>query len=287
MHVENSHWFAAALLGVAAALPSGCREQQRDAATSDVRLAAVSNETGAGSAIADGATAASKARLALDAASRSGRYLFMFIWKTDDDQTRTMRRVFESFADGVTDRADSATICVTAAEEKGFVDTYDLSRAPMPLVLAFAPNQAITGAFPTDFSSEALRTGFATPRTADVMKFLQQRKLVMLCVQNASTQANDEALAGAKEFSRDIRYLGATEFVMLDPSDLAEADFLKDLQISPDTPVAVTVLLAPPGSPVAKFEGATTKDLFVEALSKASSACPGGECGPGGCGPST
>jgi len=88
-------------------------------------------------------------------------------------------------------------------------------------------------------------------------------------------------LAGAKEFSRDQRFQAATEFVMLDPTDPAEAGFLKDLQIPPDTSVAVTVLLAPPGSPVAKFEGATTKDLFVTALSKASSeCCPGGQCGP-------
>jgi hypothetical protein len=288
MHTRPKRRITVVTLAMVLASASGCQEQARDAASSEMRVTAASVQTDAGGASAGGTTAASNAQLALDAASRSGRYLFVFIWRDADDKTQAMRRVFQGFVGGIADRANSVEICVTAAEEKGFVDTYGLARAPMPLVLAFASNQAITGAFPTDFSEDDLSGGFASPRTADVMKLLQDGKLVMLCVQNAGTQANDDAIAGAKEFSRDERYQAATEFVMLDPTDPAEAGFLKDLQISPDTSVAVTVLLAPPGSPVAKFEGATTKDLFVEALSKASSeCCPGGQCGPEDKGPAT
>ena len=72
----------------------------------------------------------------------------------------------------------------------------------------------------------------------------------------------------------------------LDPADSAEASFLGDLKIDPQTKVAVTAFLAPPGAVIAEFEGATQKDQLVAALVKARSACgPGGSCGPGGCGP--
>jgi len=44
-------------------------------------------------------------------------------------------------------------------------------------------------------------------------------------------------------------------------------------------------MMAPPGVPIGMIEGPTTKELFVDLLSKAQSACAGGQCGPGGCGP--
>ena len=53
-----------------------------------------------------------------------------------------------------------------------------MSRAPMPLVLAIAPNGAITGGFPTRFEEEQLLGAFATPGTQKVIKSLQEGKLV-------------------------------------------------------------------------------------------------------------
>ena len=48
----------------------------------------------------------------------------------------------------------------------------------------------------------------------------------------------------------------------------------------------MTAFMAPPGAVIAEFTGATTKQELVAALEKAASAaCPGGKCGPGGCGP--
>ena len=69
------------------------------------------------------------------------------------------------------------------------------------------------------------------------------------------------------------------------PSDEAEESFLNDLQVDLNTTTAVTVFLAPPGSPIAKYDGATSKDEFLAALQKAGSCGPDGVCGPGGCGP--
>ena len=118
------------------------------------------------------------------------------------------------------------------------------------------------------------------------MKQLQDSKLVFVCVQNDKTKSNDAAMQGVRDFKADARFASATEIVMLDPADSAEASFLADLKIDPKTEEAMTVFLAPPGSAIAEYKGATDKAELAATLQKASSGCcAGGSCGPGGCPP--
>ena len=111
----------------------------------------------------------------------------------------------------------------TDSSEKDIVAKFDLSRAPMPLVLAMAPNGAITGGFPTKFEEQQLVDAFATPATEKVMKNLQDGKLVFVCVQNGKTKSNAAAMQGIRDFRADARFASATEIVMLDPTNPAEA----------------------------------------------------------------
>jgi hypothetical protein len=155
----------------------------------------------------------------------------------------------------------------------------------MPLVLALAPNGAVTGGFPGQFDEQDLLGAFASPCTEQCMKRLQEGKLVLLCVQNADTESNDAALKGVRDFKADERFGHATAIVTLDPTDPAEFEFLADLQIDPNSPEANTVFLVPPGAPIAMFQGATSKEELIANLERASTACGPGGCGPGGCGP--
>ena len=223
---------------------------------------------------------------AMRKAADAKKYLFALFRKAEDSQTSAMRAVLEDVMKEVADRADSIEVNVTASSERAIVDKFGLDRAPMPLVLAIAPNGAITGGFPTEVDKQKLLDAFASPCTEECLIQLQENKLVFVCVQNGNTKSNDEALKGVRDFQADARFAQATEVVMLDPTDGAEASFLKDLQIDPTTDTAVTVFLAPPGTPVAMYEGATNKDELVATLQKASSACGPGGCGPSGCGPS-
>lgn len=223
---------------------------------------------------------------AMEKAAEANKYLFALFRKADDSQTSAMRAALKGAMEEVADRANLVEVDVTAPSEKAIVDKFDLTRAPMPLILAIAPNGAITGGFPTEVDKQKLLDAFASPSTEKCMKQLQDNRLVFLCVQNGNTKSNDEAMKGVRDFKEDARFAHATEIVMLDPTDTAEAGFLKDLQVDPKTETAVTVFLAPPGTPVAMYEGATSKDELVTTLQKASSACgPGGVCGPGGCAP--
>lgn len=219
-------------------------------------------------------------------AAEAKKYLFAFFWKEEDEQTKAMRKVFDAFVAGAADRADGAIIQVNDEAEKAIVQKYELDRAPMPLVLAIAPNGAVMGGFPKTFSESALSGAFGSPCSEQCMKALQANKLVFVCVQNGTTNDNEPALQGVRDFKADARFAAATEIVMLDPVDAAEASFLADLKIDPKTPQAVTAFLAPPGSVIAEYNGATDMAELIATIEKASSgACGPGGCGPGGCGP--
>lgn len=258
----SSHTVGATASGVAA----------MEAVESPAPTAVTSSEPGVGMA-------------ALQEAAQNNKYLFAFFWKAEDSQTLAMRKIFDETMRGLEDRADAVAVCITDAAERDIVSKFQLTRAPMPLVLALAPNGAITGGFPSKFSELDLLNAFASPTLERCMKALQDGKLVLLCAQNESTTANTEALAGVRAFESDARFSAATEVVMLDPRDSAEASFLNDLKIDSGIAQAVTALLVPPGSVVAEFQGATTKEELMAALQNAGSCGPGGACGPGGCAP--
>jgi len=217
-------------------------------------------------------------------AAEARKYAFAFFWKEEGEATAAMRRVFDAAMQKAADRARPVVVRVDDPAEKQIVEKYDLQRAPMPLVLAIAPNGAVMGGFPRKCSEEQLLGAFGTRSIEACMKALQEGKLVFLCVQNASTSSNEEAMAGVRQFQADSRFAEVTQVVTLDPADAAEAPLLTDLKIDPKTLDAVTVFLAPPGAAVAKLSGATKKEMFVSALEKASSGCcPGGSCAPGAC----
>ena len=228
----------------------------------------------------------SRGLTAIDSASKDGKYLFIFFWKDNDKQNESMYGVFQSAMGKWTDSANSVSIPINDPKEKPIVDEFGVSRAPMPLVLALAPNGAITKGIPLKFTEEQLKEAFVSPSTAKCMKALQDKKLVLLCVQNNKTQFSQIALQGAKDFKADKRFAKSTEIISLDPADKAEKSFLTDLKIDPKTPKAVTVVLAPPGQPLATFSGPVTKDQIIAKIAAAKSGpCAGGKCGPGGCGP--
>ena len=230
---------------------------------------------------------ASKGITALRRAAAADKYLFVFFWRERSQQTDAMWNVLQPAMSKLADRAESVAINVSDPAEKPMVARFDVDRSPMPLVLALAPNGAITKGLPLKCDERQLFQAFVSPGTAGCLKALQARKLVLLSVQSRSPYIRQVSLQrGVADFAADARFAGATEIVSVDPADPAEASFLQDLQVDPRSSTSVTVLLAPPGSVVGKFEGAVTKEQLVAKLQAAQSdPCAGGKCGPGGCGP--
>ena len=289
MRGQSYSLMAALLIGfIALAGSTGCEKPAQSTERQNAVSAPPEAEVAEAAAVTDSADETVNTvngMEALQQAAKAEKYLFVFFKKADDEDTVALQALFQQTMTDLSDRANGVVVNIKDETQEEIVEEYGVDRAPMPLVLAVAPNGAITGGFPTKFEKQQLVDAIATPSTQKCMKALQERKLVFLCVQNDDTKLNEAALNGVRAFRDDDRFAAATEIVMVDPADSAEQRFLKDLQVSADTEQAVTVFLLPPGMPVAKYEGATTKDELIETLSKASSSCGPGGCGPGGCGP--
>jgi hypothetical protein len=222
---------------------------------------------------------ASPGATALETAAKNNKYLFIFFFDKEDSHTNAMKAVLQAAIAKMSARAESTTIDIADPAEKPIVDKFGARGAPMPVVLAVAPTGAATKAFPKQFDEAQLQEAFVSPCTAKCMRAIQDRHSVLLCVQNGKTQSNKEAMQGVEAFKNDPQYTKGIEVIMLDPADKAEQDFLKDLQVDPKTTTAVTLLVMPPGAPVARFTGALTKDEIETAVKAAQSSCgPGCNC---------
>jgi hypothetical protein len=220
---------------------------------------------------------AGRSAAALEAAAKHNKYLFIFFFDKEDAHTNAMKGVLEAAMTKMSDRADSMTVNIADHAEKPIVDKFRAWGAPMPVVLAVAPTGAAIRAFPKQFDEAQLQKAFVSLGTAKCMKVIQDQHMILICVQNSKTQFNQEAMDGVKEFKADSRYSKATEVVMLDPADKAEQPFLADLQVDPRTTTAVTVLVTPPGAPVARFAGAVTEEQITAKIKEAESGC-GANC---------
>jgi len=224
---------------------------------------------------ADGAAqpAASPGAAAIEKAAKDNKYLFIFFYAGQDAHTDAMNGVFQTAMAKMADRADAMAIYASDPAEKPIVDKFGVRGAPMPLVLAIAPTGAATRAFPKQFDEAQLQQAFVSPCTARCMRAIQDRHSILLCVQNGKTQFNQEAMQGVEAFKADPQYARGTEIVVLNPTDNVEQQFLKALQVDPRTPAAVTLLVTPPGAPVARFVGAVTKGQIEAKVKEAQSSC--------------
>ena len=229
----------------------------------------------------------SQGAAAIERAATAQKYIFVFFWKEKNQQTDRTWSVLQPAAAKMADWAEVAAVQVTDPAEQELVTRYDLSRAPLPLVMAIAPCGAITKAFTGEFNEAQLQAAYVSPCTQLCLKALQDKKLVLLCV---TDQADSNAAAampkGVRDFKADKLYGAATEVVFMSASDEGEAKFLQELQVNTKMSKPCTVLLAPPGSVIGQFEGRTSKEQIVAKLVAAqNNPCAGGKCGPNGCGP--
>lgn len=220
--------------------------------------------------------AASQAEVTLEQAAVERKYTFLVFYKANDAATQTM---VATLKEGLATRAESARtayVQVGQPAEKALVDRFDVSRAPMPMTIAVAPNGAITGLFAQKLTAEGIENSFVTPTMTGCMKSLQAGKLVFVCVQD-STKA--PAPVSLKEFQADPHFKDRLVTYSLLAADPAEAKFLKQMQIDGAKATGTTaVLLAPPGVLVGKFDAFASKDDIAAALARAGKCCDDPNC---------
>ena len=271
-----------ATLGVllAAAAIAGCArsegQEKKTAAPAKVNNAGTPREEAAQS---PGASASAEA---LRRAASDNKHLFVLFFSKDDEPTRLARKTLEQAVRGMGRSAEWMAVDIADASEAEMVKKYNVRSAAMPIVLAFAPNGAITGGFRTaDITEEKLKGAIASRAMQESMKALQENKIVFICCQGKKTQFNKEAMAGVNDFKADARYAAYAAVVQIDPADAGEKGFLTQLKVDPNAKDAATAILVPPNMVLGVTNGPTTKAAVLKMLASASS----GGCGPKGCGP--
>lgn len=227
-----------------------------------LNLSAQANPTGKGAA-------------ALAQAASDGKTVYLVFYRNWDAPAQAVTQAVKSHADKHTGKATWLPVGISDPEQKPLVDKFQVSRAPMPLVLGVHPNGAITGVFQKPMTEAEFVETLVSPAKAECMKRLQANQLVLLCVQ---TSAQQPVPQGVKDFQTDPSFAQRTQVLTVQLNDPNEASFFAYLQIDPRTSAPTTVFMAPPGVLVGKFSPTASKAELSQALHKAGKCCNDPNC---------
>ena len=220
--------------------------------------------------------AGGKTERVLEQSAEQGRFTFIVFYKANDAATQAMAGAVEQ---GIAAKAGEATLAfvrISDPAEKQLVDKFAVSRAPMPLCLAVAPNGAVTGMFRKSPSAEDVAKAFVTPTMTRCMKAMQDGKIVLVCVQGKRQTPTPPAVT---DLQADPQFKDRIATVSLPTQDPAEAEFLAQLQIDANNASGIgTVMLAPPGVLVGKFPPNATMSEMAAALHEAGKCCDDENC---------
>lgn len=208
-------------------------------------------------------------------AAQDGKYTFLMFYKQKDAASDVMAATLKETLADKSEQAVVAYVQVGNPTEQALVAKYDVGRAPMPLVITLAPNGAMTGMFAQKVTAEKLSEAFVTPTMMFAMKNLQENKLVLVTVQGL---AKAPAPVAIKDFQSDPHFKDRIVTASMSASDPQEAKFVGQMQIDSKAKATHTVLLAPPGVMVGKFDAVASKDEIAAALAKAGQCCDDPNC---------
>ena len=277
-NVRRPRWFAwggLALAAVSLLWVAGCG--QGSAAT---QASSAPRTAKPGSAVAAGFPSTPVGK-AITQAGRNGKYAFVLFFRSKEQASETMRQTFGRANGKLKAKAVFLPVDIDSKAESELVGKFRAQQAPLPLTLVIAPNGATIRGFTKPVDEATLAGAFVSPKVAEVTKALQDRNVVALCLQGPSTKHNRESRRAAEQFVADQKLGGQAVPISADPS--REAELIKRCGMTSPPTEATIVLLAPPGSMVGTFAGATTKEALLQKLQSASSSCSSGSCGPSGC----
>jgi hypothetical protein len=217
----------------------------------------------------------SKAQTALSQAAEQGKYTFILFYKANDAATTAMNTTLQTALAKYKTTATFTFVYVADPNEQELVKKYDVSRAPMPLTLAIAPNGALTGMFPQKIEATHVDSSFVTPTMMQAMKALQENKLVFVTVQGNVAATEPVAL---REFASDPHFNTRMVTLTANASDPAEAKFMAEMEVDPRIAATQLSLLAPPGVLVGKFPANTPMKTIAAALAEAGKCCDDPNC---------
>src|SRR5688572_14751981 len=141
---------------------------------------------------------ASHAQQALQTAAEQGKFTFLLFHRANDAATQTMAQKLNNSV-ARREEATAAYVNVADPAAKALVEKFGVSRSPLPLTLAVAPNGAITGVFSQRLAPESVDQAIVTPAMMHSMKALQDGKIVFVCVHGSAKSLVPHAVAAFKK----------------------------------------------------------------------------------------
>lgn len=218
----------------------------------------------------------SKALAALDQNAAQQKYTFLLFYREDNAATRAMAQSLQAGLGQDAHRASLAYVSVADPAEQVAIKRFGVARAPLPFVLAVAPNGAITALASQKITGAQIASAFVTPGMAECMKAMQDRKLVLVCV---NTSARSQTPNAVSEFQADPEFSDRLCVVSVQANDPSEVTFLKQMEIVPASLKSSTIVfMAPPAVLVGKFASTATKGEMAAALHAAGKCCEDPNC---------
>lgn len=214
------------------------------------------------------AASLSKAETSRASAAKQNKYTFIMFWKDQDATTKSM---WSSLQQNLADKSSASVVAVNTGDpkERKIVEQYGVSRAPMPLTLAVAPNGAVTGSYVKQINADYIQQAFVSPAKSQCMLNLQSRRMVLLCVSPSDKTGIPK---GVQDFKSIPCYQNTVEVITVSQSESVERDFLNEMSVPPSQNTSV-VFMAPPGVMVGKFNNSVTSQQLIAELKKAGKSC--------------
>jgi hypothetical protein len=204
------------------------------------------------------------------------KFTFFLFWKDNNTKVAQISETLKTAAAKRPGRMEWSSVNARDPANQALVERYQVSRAPMPLVLCLASNGAITGAYTGQFNEAAVERAIVTPAMAEATKALQDKKIVLLHIKPSS---ESPLPFGASEFAADPEFQARTTILNLVATDPVEARFLTDMKLSAsDVRNPLLVVMAPPAVLVGKFSANTTKEQIAAQLHAAGKCCDDPNC---------
>lgn len=210
---------------------------------------------------------------ALAHAASANKTLCLVFYRDWDTGSAALAQTVKAHSEKFSAHAAWNLVKVSDPAEKGIVERFKLSRAPMPMAVVIHPTGAVTGFFAGKTTEAELARTLVSPKKAECMKALQDNQLVLLCLQTSPKQPLP---VGVLQFQGDPHFGKNTRIITALASDGSESAFFAELKVSMDQPG--TVFMAPPGVMVGHFPATVSRAQLATALHAAGKCCDDKNC---------
>lgn len=190
--------------------------------------------------------------------------------KATEEDTKMMLNSTENFVKS-NPKAELLQYELESKAASSIVKKYRLSRAPMPLLLVFAPNGAVTGGYAKKVTDAKLEDAIKSPVEQVIAKASQERKPVIIRIPGKSKDGNSVVDSAIEEFKK-TKKIDPEVIVLTSPSE-EEAKLQARLNLDFSSAEAQTIVLTVAGTEAGRFVGNVTGAQIATALENAKSSC--------------